>query len=135
MNWKLILRLSLFGLVMAFATISWIPQQVEYFCWPVIFIICAVIIARRCTGKYFLHGFVLSLVNCIWITGAHTIFHDNYLANHPDMAQMSANWPLAHHPRIQMLVSGAFFGIGFGLVLGLFAFIASRIVKRPVAAS
>jgi hypothetical protein len=135
MNWKLIFQLSLFGLAMALATVSLIPANIEPIFWLLIFLICAYVIAKRCGGSYFLHGFVLSLVNCIWITGAHIIFHTTYLANHPQMVEMSAKMPLVDHPRLQMLVMGPVFGIAFGIILGLFAFIASKMVKKRVAGS
>ena len=135
MNWKLIFQLSLFGLAMAIATISWIPQKIEPVFWLIVVLLCAYIIAKKCSGKYFLHGFLLSLVNCIWITGLHTLFSSTYMANHPEMVQMSANWPLSKHPRIQMLITGPFFGVAFGIIMGLFAFIASKLVKKPLAMS
>ena len=133
MNWKLIFQLSLFGLAMAFATISFVPQNVEYILWPIIFIICAYFIAKNCAGQYFLHGFLVSLVNCVWITAAHIFFYKTYIANHPDMASMSSHmfWP--YHPKRQMLVMGPVFGAVSGIVLGLFALIASKIIKNPVA--
>ena len=37
MNWRLLLYLSLFGFVMAIATINFLPQQFEYILWPFIF--------------------------------------------------------------------------------------------------
>jgi hypothetical protein len=135
MNWKLIFQLSLFGLAMAIATVSLIPQNVEPIFWLVVVLLSAYLIAKKCTGKYFLHGFVLSLVNCVWITGIHTFFIHPYLANHPNMVEMSSNLPLYHHPRLQMLVTGPFFGVGFGIVLGLFAFLASKMVKKTVTMS
>jgi hypothetical protein len=135
MNWKIILQLSLLGLLMAFATISLIPQKIEPAFWLVLLIFSAYIIAKRCPGKYFLHGFLLSLMNCVWITGVHTLFNSTYLANHSQMAQMSANWPLANHPRLQMLITGPFFGVAFGIIMGLFALIASKLVKKPMAIS
>jgi hypothetical protein len=130
MNWKLIFQLSLFGLLMAFATISLIPANVEPVFWIIIFIICAYIIARKCTGRYFLHGFLVSLVNSVWITGAHIFFYSTYIANHPQMASMSKQLPLTNHPRLMMLIMGPVFGACFGLVLGLFSFIAGKIVKK-----
>jgi hypothetical protein len=135
MNWKLIFQLSLFGLAMAIATVSLIPQNVEPIFWLVVVLISAYLIAKKCTGKYFLHGFVLSLVNCVWITGIHTHFIHLYLANHPNMVEMSSNLPLYHHPRLQMLVTGPFFGVGFGIIMGLFAFLASKMVKKTVPVS
>lgn len=130
MNWKLIFQLSLFGLAMAIATVFWIPTKIEPVFWLVIFIICAYIIAKQCNGKYFLHGFCTSLVNSVWITAAHVIFFSTYIARHTEEASMSANFPLANHPRLLMAILGPLFGLAFGLILGLFAFIASKMVKK-----
>jgi hypothetical protein len=135
LNWKLIFRLSLFGLAMAIATVYWIPSRIEPVFWLVIFLICAYIIARNCTGRYFLHGFLTSLVNCIWITSAHVLLYSTYIARHPAEAAMAAKMPLPEHPRLMMLLTGLVAGIIFGLILGLFAFIASKIVKPSTAVS
>jgi len=126
MNWKLIFQLSVFGLIMAFATISLIPEKIEPIFWVIIFAFCAYVIAKAAPGKYFLHGFLVSLVNCVWITAVHCFFYDSYVAHHRDMAAMYTGI----HPRKMMLVYGPAFGIMFGLVLGLFAFIASKAVKK-----
>jgi hypothetical protein len=125
MNWKLILQLSFFGLIMAFATISLIPEKVEPAFWLVIFVFCAFVIAKAAPGKYFLHGFMVSIFNCVWITAAHCFFYDSYTAHHPDMAAMYTGI----HPRKMMLVFGPVFGAMFGVILGLFAFVASKLVK------
>lgn len=130
MNWKLIFQLSLFGLAMAAATVALIPSSVEPFCWLVIFVICAYLIVKNASGKYFLHGFATSLVNSVWITTAQVLFYHSYMAHHPDMVTMPANMPMANHPRLMMVISGPFFGAGFGLVLGLFSWIASKVIKK-----
>jgi uncharacterized membrane protein len=132
MNWKIIFQLSIFGLIMAFATVSLIPENVEPAFWVVIFIFCAYVIAKVCSGNYFWHGFLVSMVNCIWITAIHIAFRETYEAHHPDMASMAANMPryLAVHPRLAMAVTGPVFGAMFGIVLGIFSFIASKIVHR-----
>jgi hypothetical protein len=131
-NWKLIFQLSLFGLLMGAATISLIPQNAEPFFWLVIFILCAYLVAKKAPGKYFLHGFLTSIINSVWITTAHVLFATTYLANHPQMVQMNLNMPamMQMHQRTTMAVMGLPFGIGFGLVLGLFCFIASKMVKK-----
>ncbi|HEV7620697.1 MAG TPA: hypothetical protein VGO09_03135 [Flavisolibacter sp.] len=132
MNWKLIFSLSLFGLAMAFATVGFIPSKTEPLSWLVIFIICAYLIAKYAPGKYFLHGLMVSLVNSIWITAAHILFYTTYMNNHPEMASMSKNMPLQDHPRIMMLITGPVFGLISGLVLGLLAFIASKMVHKTI---
>lgn len=130
MNKKLIFQLSLFGLAMAFATVFWIPTKTEPFFWLVIIILCAYLIAKNCSEKYFLHGFLVSLLNCVWITSAHVLLFNAYMMNHPEMAVTNENMPLPTHPRIMMLLTGPVIGIISGLVLGFFAFVAGKIVKK-----
>jgi hypothetical protein len=134
MNWKLIFQLSLFGLAMALATISLIPQNAEPFFWLVIFIVCAYVVAKRCQGRHFIHGFMISIFNAVWITAAHVIFAKTYLANHPQMASMNQNMPLSHHPRVLMLVFGPVFGALCGIILGAFCWVAARLMRSSAAA-
>jgi len=135
MNWKIIFQLSVFGLIMAVATISLIPEKVEPVFWLAIFIFCAYIIAKVVGTRHFLHGFFVSLVNCVWVTAAHIIFYSTYIANHPSIVKMSEEHPLLPtHPRLAMLIMGPVVGIICGLILGLFCFIASFIVKKKAAA-
>jgi hypothetical protein len=131
MSWKLVLSLSMFGLAMAVATVFVIPSNIEPFFWLAIFLACAVIIAKRAPGKFFLHGLMTSLVNGVWITSAHVIFFDTYVANHVAEVEAFKGAPLS--TRVMMLVTGPIIGLVSGLILGLFAFIASKIVKRPAA--
>jgi hypothetical protein len=128
MNWTLVLALSLFGLVMAVATVFVIPSNIEPLFWLAIFVICAYVIARRAPGRYFLHGLMVSIVNSVWITSAHLALFDTYVANHPQEAQMMTKMPLA--PKVMMTVTGPVVGVVSGLVLGLFAWVASRLVRR-----
>jgi hypothetical protein len=126
MNWKLIFQLSVFGLIMAFGTVSLIPESREWIFWLVIFIFGALVIAKRCAGKYFLHGFFLSLVNCVWVTFAHVYFYSTYILHHADMKAPGA---LSTHPRVWVLLIGPVSGVVSGLIQGLLAFLASKVVK------
>ena len=130
MNWKLIFQLSLFGLAMAIATVYWIPSKIEPLFWLVIFIFNAYFIAKKSEGKYFLHGFTTSMANSVWITAVHVILFDKYIANHPEVLEMNANMLMADHPKRLMLLMGPIIGAGFGLIQGLFSFIASKLVKK-----
>ena len=135
MNWKLILLLSLFGLAMSIATVFWIPPNLEPVFWLAIFIACAYIIAKQCTAQLFFHGFLVSLVNCVWITGMHILLFQQYLASHPQEAAMLAGMPMPDSPRVMMLLTGPVVGIISGLILGLFAFVAGKLVKRGNSAA
>jgi hypothetical protein len=137
MDWKIIFQLSVFGLIMAIATISLIPEKVEPVFWLLIFGFCAYVIAKVCPGKYFLHGFLVSMVNSVWISAAHILFRATYIAHHPQAASMSVSMPpyLAVHPRLAMALMGPVFGVMFGIILGLFSVIASKIVKSDTSSN
>jgi len=130
MNWKLIFGCSLFGLAMAPLTVFIIPGKIEPAFWLPVFIICAWLVAKNASGRYFLHGFLISMVNSVWISSAHILFFDNYMKLNPEMWQMNMKMPMPEHPRMMMLMMALLFGAAFGIILGLFSFIASKIVKK-----
>ena len=86
MNWKLIVMLSLFGLAMAVLSLFGLGIF-EFVIWLVIFVFYAVIIAKRAPGRYFLHGFLVSIVNSVWVTAIHAGFFSIYAKNNPQMVQ------------------------------------------------
>ncbi len=133
MNWKIIFQLSVFGLIMAFGTISLIPEQFEFVFWLVIFAFCGYVIARASRRRFFLHGFCISLVNSIWLTLVHILFYTSYAAHHPQVIKAVEALPMANHPRLLMVLMAPIYGCIFGLILGLFSFIASKIVKSKIA--
>jgi hypothetical protein len=126
MNWKLILQLSMFGLAMGVATVFVIPSYIEPLFWLVIFLICAYMIAKQ-TQKPFLHGLFLGLANCVWMTAAHILLFDQYIATHARETQMMQTAPFS--PRIMMAIVGPIIGLVSGVVIGLLAMLASKIVK------
>ena len=133
MNLKLVLQLSLFGLIMAFATVSLIPEKLEFIFWIIIFAFVGYVLAKVGTGKYFWHGFMVSIFNSIWLVAVHLMFFDSYIAHHPDMSKMNEGVSyFATHPRMFMLITAVPFGIFFGLFQGVFAWIASKLVKPRV---
>src|ERR1043165_3896376 len=97
LNWKLIIQLSAFGLAMAIGTVWWIPGKIEAIFWLGIFAYCAYVVAKQAPGNYFLHGFLISMVNCIWVTSAHVIFFNDYITTNPEVLSFKPFWP--EHPR------------------------------------
>lgn len=131
MNWKLIFQLSLFGLAMGIATVYVIPAKIEPAFWLAIFLFCAYAIAKGGGGMNFLHGLLLGIVNSVWITGAHVLLFEKYLAGHAQEAAAMQQGPLASHPREMMLVVGPLIGVVSGVIIGFLALIASRLIKSP----
>lgn len=130
LNGKLILALSMFGLAMGIATVFVIPSNIEPVFWLAIFLVCAYLIAKRASGRFFLHGFLVSVVNSVWITSAHVLLFDSYIARHAQEATMMAKMPMPDSPRLMILMTGLIIGVASGLVLGLFCFVAAKLVKR-----
>jgi len=135
MNWKLIFQLSLFGLAMGIATVFVIPSKIEPAFWLVIFLICAYLIAKSGSGKLFLHGLLLGLANSVWITTAHVLLFDSYVARHAQEAAMMQNPSVPLSPRAMMALVGPIIGLISGVVLGLFALAAGKLVKSQVPSS
>lgn len=137
MNWRLILQLSLFGLFMGVATVFFISSAVEPFCWLVIFVISAHAIARGAPGRPFLHGVCVGLANSVWVTASHILLVNEYLARHVREAAMMSSMPMPTHPRLMMALTGPVIGLISGVVLGVFAVVATKLVagKGGVVAS
>ena len=130
MSWKIIILLSFFGLIMAFLSVFWIPTKTEPIIWLVIFIFCGYIIAKYSPGRFFLHGFLICILNSIWITVIHFIFYDTYIINHPEILQINNSMPLKDSPRLLLLIIGPLIGTFSGIILGLIATVAGKFVKR-----
>jgi hypothetical protein len=128
-NWKLILQLSFFGLAMGIATVFFIPSNIEPAFWIVIFIVCAYIIAKRAPAKHFLHGLFLGVANSVWITASHILLFERYIANHPREAATMTSMPLPDTPKLMMAMIGPIIGLVSGLVLGLFAVVAGKLLR------
>ena len=133
MNWKLILQLSMFGLAMGIGTVFFIPSKIEPAFWLVIFVICAYVIAKRTVGLHFLHGVLLGLANSVWITAAHVLLYDSYIANHTREGAMMQSAPIPVSPRALMAMVGPLVGLMSGVIIGLFAFVAGKLIKTSPA--
>ena len=131
MNWKLILQLSMFGLAMGIATVFVIPSKIEPAFWLVIFLYCAYAIAKGSAGAglQFLHGLLLGIANSVWITLSHILFYDAYIARHAQEAAMMQNPALPFSGKAMMAMIGPVIGLISGVILGIFALIAGKLVK------
>ncbi|MBX7126515.1 MAG: hypothetical protein K1X47_12545 [Cyclobacteriaceae bacterium] len=128
MNYKLCFWLSMPGLFMALATVYFIPTSVEWICWLAIFLFCGWMLSEKINAGYFVHGFVISLFNCVWVTAAHVILFDDYATHHSVEVEMMKSGPAS--PQAMMLVTGPVIGILSGLVQGIIAWAISKLRRR-----
>jgi hypothetical protein len=92
------------------------------------------IIAKHLAARHFLHGLLMGLANSAWITASHILLFTRYIANHPREAAMMTSMPLPDSPREMMALTGPVIGLVSGLVLGLFALVAGKLLKRSQSA-
>lgn len=129
LNYPLIFKLSLGGMAMAIGTVYYIPLNREPFFWLAIFLVCAYLIAKQANGRFFLHGFLVSMVNSVWVTAAHLLLFDTYMLNHPELQDMAAQTAVGGSVRLGMALMGPVYGAVSGLVLGLMALLAARLTR------
>jgi hypothetical protein len=123
----------MFGLAMALSTVWLIPSNAEPLFWLMIFLICAVCIARFRSSGHFVHGLLVGIVNSVWVTGAHIAFFHQYIAHHAREAAMMQSMPLPNSPRLMMAIIGPLVGVLSGIIMGLMAWVAGRFIRPAVS--
>ena len=131
MNWKLILQLSLFGLAMGVATVFVIPSTIEPMFWLFIWVLSAYLIAKGTRDLRFLHGLLVGLANSVWIIAAHVSLYDAYAARHAKEVAMMQSDFRCRAAEVAGGVLGIPAGLVSGIVIGLFALIAGKLVAQP----
>jgi hypothetical protein len=131
MNWKIIVLLSLFGVAVGVAGLFGLTGTPEFILWLIIFVLYAFIIVRKTQGKYFLHGFLVSLLNGLWIGIIHAAFFSTFAAHNAEAMASYDKLPQGLSPRVVMLIAGPIIGAVTGLIAGLFAWLAGKIMKKP----
>jgi hypothetical protein len=134
MNWKLILKLSIFGVAMGILHVVGLFERVdeiEGVLWFLIFFLCIWFIVKYCTRFYFLHGFLTSVLMDIWVTLILIAFFQTYLENNPKAADfMVKGFPNPIAAELTWLLLIQLLAIIFGLFLGLFAQGVAYMLKK-----
>lgn len=127
MNWRLLVYLSLFGFVMAIATISFVPTNIEMMIWPFIFGLSAYSIGKHCDRQFFLNGFILGVIDCIYLVAFRIAFFQTYNSVHTDLlTRLSADV----NQRMATIAATVIFGIISGLIIGLLSLAVAKIQKK-----
>ena len=135
MNFKLVLALSLFGLLLGIASIAgWIPTGTELPIWCAIWIVSAIAIGMRAPGKYFLHGLLTGLIGGILAGLVQGILFDSYIAHNPKVTESFKALPPGMNPRLLVLVLSPLVALLYALVLGGLAALAGLMFKKKPAA-
>jgi hypothetical protein len=130
MNWRLILSLSLFGIIFSIASVFGFTSGREWLAWLLIGVYSGWKFARRSHEDLFLHGFYLGILAGCFSSVVQALFVSAYLANNPRMVEALNALPQGLHPAAVVLIMGPIIGTVSGVVFGVIAIIAGKLVKR-----
>ncbi|MBC8486991.1 MAG: hypothetical protein H8D45_13260 [Bacteroidetes bacterium] len=128
MNWKTILLLSLFAILMGFLSVFGIIPDFEWLMWLVIAIVSGYVLNKQTKKLLFTHAVVTGIIMGVFNAVIQSVLFDTYLLTDPQIEGLS-QWPTTIEPQYFLLIAGPFIGIVYGLVIGLFALIFKKISK------
>jgi hypothetical protein len=129
MNWRLILSLSLLGIVFGIASVFGFTSGREWLAWFIIGVYSAWKFARRSREELFLHGFYLGIFIGCFSSVIQALFISTYLANNPRMIEALNELPQGLHPAVVVLIMGPIIGTVSGVVFGVLAAIIGKLVR------
>jgi hypothetical protein len=130
MNWRLIISLSLLGIVLGIASVFGFTSGREWLAWLVIGVYSAWKFARRSREELFLHGFYLGIFIGIFSSVIQALFVSTYLANNSRMVEAVDALPHGLHPAAVLLIMGPIIGTVSGVAFGVLAVIVGKLVAR-----
>ncbi len=134
MNWRLILFLSLLGIVLGIASVFGFTSGREWLAWLCIGVYSGWKFARRSREELFLHGFYLGILTGCFSSVIQALFVSAYLANNPRMVEALNALPQGLHPAAVVLIMGPIIGTVSGVLFGVLAVIIGKLVRRMPSA-
>ena len=130
MNWRLIISLSLLGIVFGIASVFGFTSGREWLAWLCIGVYSAWRFTRRSREELFLHGFYLGILAGFLSSVIQALFISAYLANNPRMVEALDALPQGLHPAAIVLIMGPIIGTVGGVAFGFLCFLTGKLVRR-----
>ena len=130
MNWKIVVTLGCFGIVMGAASLFGLTQRIEPLFWIAIVLFAAYWIARNRTPKPFLHGLAAAVLMGMFNSILQSAFFDMYRSNNPLAANGFYQVPDGFPVRVLLLFIGLAIGVTNGIVVGVLAVVATKLLKK-----
>ena len=122
--------LSLLGLGMGFLTLLPINLKFEQFIWLLAFVASAFFIYRGVEEKYFLNGFLLGVLNSVFVFLIHLTFFSKYVGSHPDVKLLMQRVPDDYNKFLLLGLIDFTKGLFYALFNGLFCLVFSKALRK-----
>jgi len=126
MDWKLIILLSSFGIIMGLLSVKGFTQKLEPFLWILFAIISALVISKNISGKTFLHAFIVGICWGVFNALCQHFFFEKYMANNLPLRE-NFNKITFIQPKYFVLITGPLIGLITGAVLGGLSLLVKKI--------
>ena len=117
MDWKIIVILSVIGLLMGLLSVKGFTQKIEPVLWLLFGIATSLILSKNIEQKTFLHGLLIGIAWGIYNGAIQCAFFDIYFTNNPSIQQNFQKNSFIQ-PRYFVLLTGPIIGLITGLILG-----------------
>jgi hypothetical protein len=134
MNWKIILGLSLFGILMGILNVFGLTGGLEWILWLIIALISAIVIEKSAPKLHVTSGFLVGFLDTLFNGIITAIFWEKYLLQNPDALNRIAEMPEGLAPEFFMIIASVLIGFVYGLFIGLVVFLIRKTKKRSAGA-
>lgn len=129
LNWRIILLLSIFGPINGLIALRGVPSELaEKLIWMPAVLVSAWVLARFLREGHFANGAVIGFVAGATAKLIEGIFASTYWANNPWLAEALAGRPEDFHFQRYVLNLVPYVGVASGLIQGVLAHLASRVI-------
>jgi TRAP-type C4-dicarboxylate transport system permease large subunit len=128
MNWKTVLSLSLFGVLMGILSLLGYARGIEWFLWGAIAVISAIVI-NKSSGKIFPNGIMAGLLMGVFSTIITLVFLDKYVQNNPGALDETQGVSFLAIEAF-LFFMGLFIGFVYGLFIALLSWVFSKFMRK-----
>lgn len=134
MNWKSILGLSLFGILMGVLNVFGLTGGLEWLLWLIIALISAVVIEKTSEGLLVTQGFMVGFLDSLFNGIITAVFWEKYLVQNPGVLDRLTEMPEGLAPEFFMIIASVLIGFVYGLFIGLVVYLTRKTKKRTKSA-
>lgn len=115
---KLIINLSLFGVILGIFNVMAFAVNFEWILWLVGWTVTSLVVSKKLKERYFIHAFATGFLMAILSDLIRVIMYDTYIESHPDFINRFESYNI-NNARLFILSFGVITSVFSGLIAGV----------------